>query len=80
MRYRLANVHDLMASQGKYYRSCYVGFIRKYDKESESQTNAGPENIALVNVADELKRGLASNQIYHLSTVLGELLSFLEIL
>ena len=53
-------MYDLMASEGKYHLSCYSGFIRKYDnKESESQTNASPENMALDNVADELNRGLA---------------------
>lgn len=82
MRYRLANVTDLIAAEGKYHLPCYRTFARKYtDKNGKIKStfaHSTPEDIALDNTVDELMRGLSLHKVYSLPTVWERYCQFLR--
>jgi hypothetical protein len=72
MYVRLANISDLVASEGKYHLSCWVQFQRKVDKIKEfAYMDNGKQNSqhCFYRLCSDLIGGLGSGHIYDMANV-----------
>ena len=71
LRYRLADVHDLIAAEGKYHLKCHSKFCRVYNDNEDiiSDLDQIPKQACFNTVCDDLLEGLSNGKMYSLYAI-----------